>query len=981
MGLHTLLMRHNHDANVESSEKNALKDGKYHCGKHRYSSDDNSNKNRKRKSIHVDSIPAVHSIGNDHPKHQKIKLGISSNDDFGKTHSCSDVTMVDYTLDLSNKGPEISSQAMVSPLKSTNSKKTPCQPGIRVIKLKDKSWMCNVCRKSIFNNFADACRHEVSCKLKNTKMEECNNPTLSDEQQLHKVLKSNDIDPQQSLRDQTITGFESHTPYNVKRQWTKNERNYDTKKLDSNDYERKANRRERVLDIKFVPESKTILSEYNYFLTQNIEFFEVTTSFKLNECQNLNASDVTSRRIGLRCTHCSTRSMHVSAASFFPSTTNSIASGIGTIGARHFAGGKCPFISQQQVEQMRLSKKLSQQQTRIQGKVGLDAYCRDLVERENIVNNQHGGIFIAMKTRDKRENGDVEFSKKNPVNTGALNNGQVVPNDIGINLRSQKSKYDHIMNLVDSNDNAVDSDKEGRNAFIPSRLELFWECKYCNSLPNAWRAHGSIIFSATNPSLSKPAKDHLRKCTGKTALRIPRSASFHCLYGTDAQRIKVCWEKSNAMRKADSITKNNYTGDNNIRKKKDETFREIKDGLEDILLARPDDLRLTTEFAHFTVSQLKKCYLTKAGGSRGACPLGYPGLACLHCAGDNPERRFFYTSSDHLRNSFSHIPSHLAKCKKCPIEVKQRLDALKLLRNQHKSQLKAGSHKLFIDTVWERLHGFDNMVQANEKGEKNENDDDASISSVSIESGKFEQDCFEDLHVEYIESILTSSKERCLTTDFVYYSVLQLEPTAIKDDRKFACRHCYAHMGEGITGESIFDFSSQDHIRRNFSIIPRHLLKCVHCPEKVKTKLKLFQQMRSVQESAISHNSHISFIELIWNRLQTIATPRKISSLKLTKEPKLTDKNKVVSDFPKQLSNTTNKKYNVSLVCEDDRSYVSDFTFYTMQQMTSTNLEASGNGARSTFEYGFPGLACIHCYAKPNSRKFFYRTAEILSGI
>jgi hypothetical protein len=33
------------------------------------------------------------------------------------------------------------------------------------------------------------------------------------------------------------------------------------------------------------------------------------------------------------------------------------------------------------------------------------------------------------------------------------------------------------------------------------------------------------------------------------------------------------------------------------------------------------------------VMQLKKCYLTKAGGSRGACPVGFAGLACTHCAG------------------------------------------------------------------------------------------------------------------------------------------------------------------------------------------------------------------------------------------------------------------------------------------------------------------------------------------------------------
>lgn len=32
------------------------------------------------------------------------------------------------------------------------------------------------------------------------------------------------------------------------------------------------------------------------------------------------------------------------------------------------------------------------------------------------------------------------------------------------------------------------------------------------------------------------------------------------------------------------------------------------------------------------------------------------------------------------------------------------------------------------------------------------------------------------------------------------------------------------------------------------------------------------------------------------------------------------------------------------------------------------------------FQYGFPGLVCAHCEKTPFARKFFYRTADILSG-
>ena len=56
----------------------------------------------------------------------------------------------------------------------------------------------------------------------------------------------------------------------------------------------------------------------------------------------------------------------------------------------------------------------------------------------------------------------------------------------------------------------------------------------------------------------------------------------------------------------------------------------IKEGIENTPLVFPEDKVNTTEFAFYTMLQLKKCYLTKAGGIRSNCPLGYPGLACLY---------------------------------------------------------------------------------------------------------------------------------------------------------------------------------------------------------------------------------------------------------------------------------------------------------------------------------------------------------------
>jgi len=171
---------------------------------------------------------------------------------------------------------------------------------------------------------------------------------------------------------------------------------------------------------------------------------------------------------------------------------------------------------------------------------------------------------------------------------------------------------------------------------------------------------------------------HLKNCTGGKPLAISRSSTIEPYYGEGVPTIKIKRNSSRSKRSSRSWGRKSYD------------VAAVNAGVEDIPLCFNDDQQYTTEFAYFIVKQLKKCYLTKAGGSRGACPVGFPGLACGWCAGKPNERRFFYTSADHLRNSFSHIPSHLSECKACPTAVKERIEELKVFRNSQKSQLRPG---------------------------------------------------------------------------------------------------------------------------------------------------------------------------------------------------------------------------------------------------------------------------------------------------
>ena len=58
-----------------------------------------------------------------------------------------------------------------------------------------------------------------------------------------------------------------------------------------------------------------------------------------------------------------------------------------------------------------------------------------------------------------------------------------------------------------------------------------------------------------------------------------------------------------------------------------------KTGVEDVALCFQDDQQYTTDYAYFIIQNTKKCYLTKGGGSRSSCPVGFAGLVCSHCAG------------------------------------------------------------------------------------------------------------------------------------------------------------------------------------------------------------------------------------------------------------------------------------------------------------------------------------------------------------
>jgi len=864
---------------------------------------------------------------------------------------------------------------------------------------------------------------------------------------------------------------------------------------------------DRGLGISLIPTSnRKLLSEYNLMLTENIEFFAVPMSGNVNNGVENTSTTLPKLRIGLRCIHCSSSSRHITAATFFPSAISTISSGIGTIGARHFAGGKCPNLSSDIMEKFKETKKASQQQTRMPGRMGLDMYSRLLAKRENINDFALGGIVIDSIHLVSHPKANIESQEKS--------------------LREQRQPS----SLVEKR-RSLSFDRDDASAFIEGAVEHFWECKHCVSVPYHWRASGSVVFSSNAPTIDIVRK-HLSYCQGKIPLCVPHNATVQINEKSDTKTtVTIQWpHQDKSVRKSGRIQKRmSNTGTSRKRRTYSTvpTLNMDRKTEGDNIVVHPEDKNFTTDFAYFTLFQLKKCFLTKAGGSRGNCPVGYPGLACCHCEGTSTARRFFYTSADHLRNSFSHIPSHLLSCSKCPKSTKDLIEDYKEIRNKQKSKLKVGDHKHFIDKVWERLHGKGGGVIESFPEEKNINEelsDDSSVSSISLdlqnECHRHRRPSYSSKHllendsitIEQTGSLLVSFNDRREITDYMFYAMLQMMPKKVEPNRQncstqesdnqvnsqvvvmktvtdevidsniskiddiktssspgdiihdqvetinvfddgsdcnnenqsvsdnklcnmgvnvdvlnesddvcnkqenadqtilgsnksnngsvmkcpnigdnsnqqaendvvtegdeigkvftMVCRHCNdSFWQDGVP-------KSADDLKKVFPEIPKHLLLCQQCPNDVKEKLQSFKPLRAPQEAVLRRGAQKKFMNLVWERFE-----RHCNGLETmdTQSPTL-----MCNTGAAALPSVINKQGEIALpsvlLTEDDRELVTQFTYFTMEQMKPCSLEKSGNGARSMFQYGFPGLCCIHCDGTPSARKFFYRTPDILSG-
>ncbi len=283
--------------------------------------------------------------------------------------------------------------------------------------------------------------------------------------------------------------------------------------------------------------------------------------------------------------------------------------------------------------------------------------------------------------------------------------------------------------------------------------------------------------------------------------------------------------------------------------------------------------------------------------------------------GSPTERRFFYTSADHLRNSFSHIPSHLAECCACPTEVKVHLEELKVARNRQKSQLKPGYHKIFIDRVWERLHG---CVESDDEDGTTDTESDPELNALLQLSVPLNQKPV---------STLVHDSDKTSTSDLTYYTLSQVEPyktleqgtsSNLEDDSSreigfpgLVCRHCMK-----IPDGRKFFTNSAEHLGDLLLTISNHMGSCNECPSMTKSQIAGYMKTHEHQLQTLKEEHNVC-MNRVWQRMVEAS------------------KHHVAKTAPKAAPiQYRTVDPTMSIVNANDARLVTDFTLFTMQQVS-----------------------------------------------
>eukprot|EP00814_Leptocylindrus_danicus_P000451 CAMPEP_0116025116 /NCGR_PEP_ID=MMETSP0321-20121206/12807_1 /TAXON_ID=163516 /ORGANISM="Leptocylindrus danicus var. danicus, Strain B650" /LENGTH=951 /DNA_ID=CAMNT_0003497149 /DNA_START=550 /DNA_END=3402 /DNA_ORIENTATION=+ len=250
---------------------------------------------------------------------------------------------------------------------------------------------------------------------------------------------------------------------------------------------------------------------------------------------------------------------------------------------------------------------------------------------------------------------------------------------------------------------------------------------------------------------------------------------------------------------------------------------------------------------------------------------------------------------------------------------------------------------------------------------------------------------------------LVLDEDKKMVPEYVYYTMQQIVSCRLESQSGggradfpvgfpgLACRFCFDP--EKNSGRQFF-YSSSYKLWNSFGNIASHVMECKGCPQNIRVTLEALKLQRNKTRTTTRGGSQKMFMERVWKRLHgsdsAVETKKKTSSVVKSKKSVSEhdtdiDGYSYASDEETEEAKMSKKhlldeKGRVVLVLPEDKPFATDYVYLSMQQMLPCQLDSSDHGRRNLFPVGFGGLECRFCAPYPNSRKFYYRTIDVLAG-
>ena len=253
-------------------------------------------------------------------------------------------------------------------------------------------------------------------------------------------------------------------------------------------------------------------------------------------------------------------------------------------------------------------------------------------------------------------------------------------------------------------------------------------CALCATLPHKERPKGHAYFPNSLSSIHHATRDliikHFSTCTNMSD---KQRSTFHKLKKISSnkseestQRYWIDSAKELGLRdlKGGGIffkhNPNSQTPVDSLRRFfKNKHNEDIN--LEEYIIS-PKDRGQMTDFIALLLLQVKRCRFNKGdirkgtGAHRRDRKIGYPGLACIHCADKNNFGRLFpYSVKGLTEYTTRSLHAHVNFCDSVPEEIKSSLSFLSHKRLSQKTELKSGWKRSYYKKLWHRLHDIISM--------------------------------------------------------------------------------------------------------------------------------------------------------------------------------------------------------------------------------------------------------------------------------